>query len=217
MLALSRGNGKNLTRGGSHGGTAGRKIGVDHRRRWRHWPGDLACFRARGCARGGGRCSGEDGAGDRGADQRRRRAGDVAHWRCHQRQRRGGDGEVGGRRLWRVGLRIQQCRHRGLPGGRRREEDRGLVGSFVRPDDRGQPEGRLALHEARTAADGRTGRRCHRQHRLDRRTDRPADVFRLRRGEARRGGADQDRGAGIRRGQDPGECGLSGLHRDEND
>ena len=58
------------------------------------------------------------------------------------------------------------------------QEDRGVVGGGVRPDDRGQPEGRVALHEARAAADGGAGRRGDRQHRLDRRPDRPADLVR---------------------------------------
>ena len=89
--------------------------------------------------------------------------------------------------------------------------------AVVRPDDRGQPEGRLALHEARADADGGAGRRRHRQHRLDRRADRAADLVGLCRREAWRGGADQDRGAGICGRQDPGECGLPRLYRDEDD
>ena len=60
-------------------------------------------------------------------------------------------GEVGGHRLWPAGLRVQQRRHRRVPGGCLGQEDRRLVGGVVRPDDRGQPEGRVAVHEARAA------------------------------------------------------------------
>src|SRR5271165_220289 len=70
----------------------------------------------------------------------------------------------------------------------------GKVGSVVRPHDRGEPEGRLAVHEARAAADGGAGRWRHRQHRVHCRADRVADVIGLRRREAWRGRADQDRG-----------------------
>ena len=69
----------------------------------------------------------------------------------------GGDGQGGGYRLWPAGLRVQQCRYRRVPGGCGGQEDRRLVGGIIRPDDRGQPEGRVAVHEAR--ADRRWWRR----------------------------------------------------------
>ena len=50
-----------------------------------------------------------------------------------------------------------------------RPVDPRVVRKVLRPDDRGQSEGRLAVHEARDPADAGGGRRRDRQYRLDRR------------------------------------------------
>ena len=65
----------------------------------------------------------------------------------------------------------------------------------VRPHDRGQPEGRLALHARGDPPHAAAWRRRHRQHRLDRRAGRPADLLGLCRRQARRPRPDQDRRA----------------------
>ena len=52
-------------------------------------------------------------------------------------------------RLWPAGLRLQQRRHCRVPGRCGGQEDRRVVGSILRPNDRGQSEGRLAVHEVR--------------------------------------------------------------------
>jgi NAD(P)-dependent dehydrogenase (short-subunit alcohol dehydrogenase family) len=64
-------------------------------------------------------------------------------------------------------------------------------------------------------AQGRRWR--HRQHRLDRRTDRACDLRALRGGQARRGGPDQDRGDRIRPGRHPRELRQSRLHHHADD
>ncbi len=103
-----------------------------------------------------------------GVGQRRWRAGDIALGRGCPRSRGQGVNPRCRRRLWPARLRLQQCRDRRLAGRSRRQEDRRVVRGSLRSDDRGQSEGRVAVHEARAQPDAGPGWRRHRQHRLDR-------------------------------------------------
>ena len=103
------------------------------------------------------------------------------------------------RRLRPARLRVQQRRHCRLAGRSGRKEDRGMVRGSLRPHDRGEPQGRVAVHAARAAADASPGRRDNRQYRLDRRAGRAADLVRLCRRQARCARPDQDRRDRIRR------------------
>jgi len=81
----------------------------------------------------------------------------------------------------------------------------------------GQPQGGVALHEARARPDGGAGRRCDRQHRLDRGSCRACHLIGLCRRQARRRRPHQDGGDRIRLLQYPGECGLPRVHPDPDD
>ena len=179
-------------------GHAGRQVGAGDRRGLGHRPRDGARLRARGRLGRRGRPEARRGAGNGAAGRGGRRPGGGDRGGRHRRRHGRGDGGGGGARLRRPRLRLQQRRHRALPGERRGPEDRRRRAGGVAAPARREPHRRLALPAARGGADADPGRRRDRQYRFHRRPGGAGDLLRLCRRQARRGGPDPHRGGGPR-------------------
>ena len=173
-------------------------------------------FAREGAPRRGRRCRGRGRPRNRRADQRRRRPGDHV------------SGDVTGRNRVRAMVEDTLSPTAGStapstmpasPATRssRRQEDRGLVRGGLRPDDRGQPEGRVAVHAAELKQMAGARRRRDRQYRLDRRAGRAADLSAYVAAKHGVLGLTKTAALEYADGEHPGERGVPGLYQDPDD